>query len=203
MPSSPPQSRHLDPLLPWLVVLTLSRQWLPQRVTHPTGRDELADMPWRPPQRSQITCKPTRGVDAQHRHPQPQSTCHCQLTLRRGVGVRGQSHACVSRRRTGSDDNHHQPPSHLLRPHRPPRPTRLRLVESRFVPPTGREAGCGCSPPSSGRLWAGSVQPSPCLPAGRHGHWGGLCTHLALMGRHPELWLRGLAVAACAAARAG
>ena len=140
---SPPQSRCLDPLLPWLAVLTLSRQWLPQRVPHPTGRGGLADMPWRPPQRSQTTCKPPRGVDAQHRHPQPQSTCHCQLTLRRSVGVRGQSHSCVSRRRTGTDDNHHQPAT--FRRHRPPRPTRLRLVESRFVPPTGREAGCGRS----------------------------------------------------------
>ena len=111
-------------------------------------------MPWRPPQRSQTTCKPPRGVDAQHRHPQPQSTCHCQLTLRRSVGVRGQSHTCVSRRRTGSDDSHHQPAT--FRRHRPPRPTRLRLVESRYLC-RRRAARRAAVAPSSGRLWAGTA----------------------------------------------
>ena len=48
-------------------MLILSRQWLPQRVPHPIGRGGLADMPWRPPQRSQTTCKP----------PAPRLQCVC------------------------------------------------------------------------------------------------------------------------------
>ena len=144
-PEKPPQNRRLDPLLPWLAVLILSRQWLPQRVPYPIGRGGLADMPWRPPQRSQTTCKPTRGVDAQHRHPQPQSTCVTVSSLCGALWafVVNPTLVCLSHRRTGTDDNHHQPAT--FRRHRTPRPTRLRLVESRFVPPTGREAGCGRS----------------------------------------------------------